>query len=124
VAIPGQRVIPALRITQYQRAKEFYLERLGFALDWEHRFGPTFPVFMSISRDGMQLYLSEHEGDCKVGGLVHFVIEDVDAWHKEFVAQGVRITDPPNDDLGFRNMTATDPDGNQLRFMEPAKKDA
>jgi hypothetical protein len=28
------------------------------------------------------------------------------------------VTDPPNNDLGFRNMTVTDPDGNQLRFME------
>lgn len=122
--VPQQRVIPALRITQYQRSKEFYVERLGFALEWEHRFEPGFPVFMSIARDGMQLYLTEHTGDCQVGGLVHFVIEDVNAWHKEFEARGVRATDPPNDDLGFLNMTVTDPDGNQLRFMEPANKGA
>jgi hypothetical protein len=55
-----QRVIPALRITQYARSKAFYLERLGFELEWEHRFEPHFPVFMSVVRDGMRLYLSEH----------------------------------------------------------------
>src|SRR5262245_17476077 len=121
MTVSGQRVIPALRITHYQRAKEFYLEHLGFTLEWEHRFEPGFPVFMSIFRDGMQLYLTEHEGDCKVGGLVHFVIADVDAWNAEFEGRGVRATDPPNNDLGFRNMTVTDPDGNQLRFMEPTK---
>lgn len=36
----------------------------------------------------------------------------------------VLTADPPNDDLGFLNMTVTDPDGNQLRFMERATKDA
>ena len=79
---------------------------------------------MSVVRDGMRLYLSEHAGDCQVGGLVHFVIPDVDAWHRELQHRGVQATDPPNNDLGFRNMTVTDPDGNQLRFMEPSNKAA
>ena len=120
MAMPEQRVIPALRITNYERSKVFYVERLGFNVEWEHRFEPHFPVFMSVVRDGMRLYLSEHSGDCRVGGLVHFLIPDVDAWYREFQDQGVVVTEPPNDDLGFRNMTITDPDGNQLRFMAPA----
>ena len=124
MSVLEQRVIPALRITQYARSKAFYLERLGFELEWEHRFEPHFPVFMSVVRDGMRLYLSEHAGDCQVGGLVHFVIPDVDVWHREFQHRGVQATDPPNNDLGFRNMTVTNPDGNQLRFMEPAGEGA
>jgi catechol 2,3-dioxygenase-like lactoylglutathione lyase family enzyme len=117
--IEGQRVIPALRMTQYARTREFYVEKLGFTLEWEHRFAPKMPVFCSIVRDGMQIYLSEHRGDCEVGGLVHFLIEDVDAWHEEFCQRGVAASEAPNDDLGFRNMTIQDPDGNRLRFMEP-----
>jgi hypothetical protein len=124
MTVPVQRVIPALRITDYQRSKEYYINDLAFALEWEHRFGPTFPVFMSVSRDGMQLYLTEHAGDCQVGGLVHFIVDDVDAWYREFVGRGLRAMEEPNDDLGFRNMTFTDPDGNQLRFMELAKSKA
>ena len=87
----------------------------------EHRFEPNFPVFMSIVRDGMQIYLSQHSGDCEVGGLVHFVIPNVDAWHAAFRARGAIVVETPNNDLGFRNMTVKDPDGNQLRFMEPAR---
>ena len=124
MAMPIQCVVPALRITDYERSKAFYVERLGFRVEWEHRFEPHFPVFMAIVRDGMQLYLSEHSGDCEVGGLVHFVIDDVDAWHREFEGRHVRPSDPPNNDLGFRNMTVTDPDGNQLRFMEPSGNQA
>jgi|SRR5689334_2542894 len=51
-----QRVVPALRITNYERSKKFYLDQLGFILEWEHRFEPTFPVFMSVALDGMRLY--------------------------------------------------------------------
>jgi catechol 2,3-dioxygenase-like lactoylglutathione lyase family enzyme len=124
MALPTQRVVPALRSTNYARSKSFYVDQLGFQVEWEHRFAPGFPVFMSLARDGMQIYLSEHSGDCQVGGLVHFVIEDVNAWQREFTARGVRLTEEPNSDLGFLNMTVTDPDGNQLRFMEPASASA
>ncbi len=124
MAVPEQRVIPTLRMTHYQRSKDFYVGGLGFTVEWEHKFQPSFPVFMSVIRDGMRLYLSEHAGDCQVGGLVHFVIADVDAAHREYEGRGVSATEKPNDDLGFRNMTITDPDGNQLRFMEPRVKHA
>ena len=120
MALPIQRVIPALRITNYPRSKTFYVDQLGFHVEWEHRFEPNFPVFLSVARDGMRIFLTEHRGDCQVGGLVHFVIEDVDAYFGEFTARGVKSTESPNNDLGFRNMTITDPDGNQLRFMEPS----
>ena len=120
MTMPQQRVVPALRITNYERSKGYYTEKLGFTVDWEHRFGPNFPVFMSVVRDGMNIFLSEHAGDCQVGGLVHFLIPDVDAWHREFTEKGAVVVEAPNNDLGFRNMTVADPDGNQLRFMEPA----
>ena len=84
-----QRVVPTLRITDYARSKAFYVECLGFRVEWEHRFEPHFPVFMSVVRDGMRLFLSEHAGDCQVGGLVHFTIPDVDAWYREFQDKGV-----------------------------------
>ena len=122
--LPEQRVVPALRITDYERSKAYYVETLGYTVVWEHRFEPHFPVFMSVVRDGMQVYLTQHGGDCQVGGLVHFVIPDVDAWHNEFRERGASVAEAPNNDLGFRNMTITDPDGNQLRFMEPSSKKA
>lgn len=118
--LPDQRVVPALRITDYERSRAYYVEALGFTVAWEHRFAPQFPVFMALVRDGMQIYLTEHSGDCQVGGLVHFVIPDVSAWHKEFQQRGAKVAEAPNNDLGFLNMTITDPDGNQLRFMEPS----
>jgi hypothetical protein len=80
MAMPEQRVVLALRITDYERSKVFYVEKLGFGLEWEHRFEPHLPVFMSVVRDGMKLFLSEHAGDCQVGGLVHLLVPDTDFW--------------------------------------------
>jgi catechol 2,3-dioxygenase-like lactoylglutathione lyase family enzyme len=41
-----QRVFPTLRITDYEKSKSFYVEGLGFDIDWEHRFEPDLPGFM------------------------------------------------------------------------------
>ena len=112
-----QQVIPALRITDYAASKAFYTDGLGFRIDWEHRFEPHFPVFMQVTRDGMTIYLSEHAGDCQVGGLVHLFVPDVDAWYAEFRGKGVPVEEAPNEGIeGLRMMTVVDPDGNQLRI--------
>ena len=43
MALPSQRVIPTLRTTNSERSKAYYVERLGFTVEWEHRFGPSMP---------------------------------------------------------------------------------
>jgi catechol 2,3-dioxygenase-like lactoylglutathione lyase family enzyme len=114
---PSQRVMPTLRITDYARSKGFYVEGLGFHVDWEHRFEPGFPVFAQVSRDGLAFFLTEHTGDCPVGGLVHLYVPDVDSWFEEFRQRGLSIDEPPNECLqGLRGMTVVDPDGNKLHI--------
>ena len=112
-----QQVVPALRIASYERSKAFYVEGLSFQINWEHRFEPHFPVFMSVWRDGMELFLTEHKGDCQPGGLGHLYVPDVDAWHAELVGHGVPVQEPPSESIeGLRNMTIPDPDGNKIRI--------
>ncbi|WP_284642488.1 glyoxalase superfamily protein [Paenibacillus silviterrae] len=113
-----QRVIPSFRITDYARSKPIYVEGMGFHIDWEHRFETNFPVFAQLTRDDMTLYLTEHAGDCQVGGLIHFFVPDVDSWYEELKEKAqVRIAEAPNESLeGLRMMTIVDPDGNQLRI--------
>lgn len=91
------------------------MERLGFAIDWEWRHEPGFPVFLQVSRDGLAFYLSEHSGDCEPGGLVYLYVPDVDRWHAELVRAGLAIESPPTSHpWGLRSMTLADPDGNHL----------
>ena len=63
MTIEFQRTVPIFRIFSLEKAREFYLDFLGFKVDWEHRFEPDAPVFMQVSRDGLVLHLSEHVGD-------------------------------------------------------------
>jgi uncharacterized glyoxalase superfamily protein PhnB len=122
-----QTVTPQFRITNPQRSLAFYVGGLGFKVDWEHRFEPGLPVFMQLTRAGQSIFLTEHAGDCKVGGATYFVVPDVDSCYKvvpdvdscykEFVSRGVVVTEPPEDaPYGPREMLVTDPDGNRLRF--------
>lgn len=115
--VPGQRVIPTLRITDETRSRAFYVDQLGFRVDWEHRFEPHLPVLLQVSRDGMTLYLSQHAMDCAVGGLVHLFVDHVDDWHAELRGKGVAVELPPTDQpWGLREMHLVDPDGNRLRL--------
>ena len=118
-----QRVFPQLRMTSWKRTRAFYVDGLGFAVDWEHRFEPGFPVFAQVTRDGLSLFLTEHTGDCQVGGAAYFVVDDVDALYREISARGIKPSELPGDtEWHAREMTVTDPDGNKLRFSTAASE--
>lgn len=51
-----QKVIPTFRITDYERSKAFYVDGLGFSIDWEHRFEIDFPAYMQITRDDLSIH--------------------------------------------------------------------
>ncbi len=63
-------VIPVLRMYDIAKTREFYLDWLGFGIDWEHRYGENFPLYMQVSKDGIKLHLTEHHGDCTPGSKV------------------------------------------------------
>ena len=116
-----QTVIPQLRITSARRSLAFYVDGLGFTVDWEHRFEPGFPLFMQLTRLGQTIFLTEHTGDCEVGGAVYFVVPDVDRCFAEFSGRGILLAEPPTDtSWGTREMVVRDPDGNHLRFASEA----
>jgi catechol 2,3-dioxygenase-like lactoylglutathione lyase family enzyme len=110
-------VIPTLRMTDEARSRAFYVDGLGFQVDWTHRFAPHLPILLQLSRDGMIVYLSQHVMDCALGGLVHLFVDSVDDWHARLERGGVAIELPPTDQpWGVREMHLVDPDGNRLRI--------
>jgi catechol 2,3-dioxygenase-like lactoylglutathione lyase family enzyme len=103
-------------MTNWERSRTFYVDGLGH-IDWEHQFEPDFPVFTQLTRDGLSFFLTEHTGDCPVGGGAYFVVDDVDALYREISARGIRPAELPEDTPWHtREMTILDPDGNRLRF--------
>ena len=116
-----QAVIPAIRVKSYPASKQFY-SSLGFHEQWVHQFEAGFPLFASVAREGMEVFLTEHVGDCAFGALVHFNVPSVDALFEELRSAGVAVADPPSNGLGpkIRSMSVLDPDGNRLKFLTVA----
>jgi uncharacterized glyoxalase superfamily protein PhnB len=113
-------VTPILRIFDEAKAREFYLGFLGFALDWEHRFGDNVPVYMQVSRDGRVLHLSEHHGDGSPGSAIRVRTSEIDAFHSELAARNYRYMKPGIEEAswGDRMVSVIDPFGNRLTFFE------
>jgi catechol 2,3-dioxygenase-like lactoylglutathione lyase family enzyme len=112
--------IPVFRIFSVEKAREFYLDFLGFKLDWEHRFEPETPVYMQVSRGPVVLHLSEHHGDACPGSTAYVRMRGVRAYHAEISAKGYRNLRPGVErrDWAEAEMTVTDPFGNRIRFGE------
>jgi catechol 2,3-dioxygenase-like lactoylglutathione lyase family enzyme len=119
-ALRVRQTIPLLRIFDVAKAREFYLDFLGFRLDWEHRFDPTAPVYMQVSRDACVLHLTEHHGDCTPGSTVFVRVTGLERYHAEISAKGYRYMRPGIETAPWRArlMEVVDPFGNRLRFNE------
>jgi catechol 2,3-dioxygenase-like lactoylglutathione lyase family enzyme len=115
-----KRTIPILRMFDVAKAREFYLDYLGFAVDFEHRFHDGAPLFMGISRDGLTLYLSEHHGDGSPGAHIVVDIEGVDDLHRELQEKKYKYMNPGirDQEWGTRELTVYDPCNNHITFSE------
>ena len=111
------RTIPILRIFDEAKAREFYVDFLGFAVDWEHRFAPDLPLYMQVSRDGCVLHLSEHHGDATPGAALRIDTAELEAFHQEITAKAYKYARPQIEAMPWgRDLSVRDPFGNRLTF--------
>ena len=78
------KTVPVLRSFDEAKAREFYVDFLGFTVDWEHRFEPGMPLYMQVSRAGIEFHISEHHGSGSPGAHVRVIIKGV----RELVLSG------------------------------------
>ena len=126
MAIKFERVVPIFRIFSLEKAREFYIDFLGCKVDWEHRFEPSGPVYMQVSRDELVLHLSEHHGDGTPGSVVYVYMTDIAALHRELNDKKYRHNRPGIEQMewGMMQMTVIDPFNNRICFGEPVEKRA
>jgi hypothetical protein len=120
MAIALQAGVPILRIFDVDRAREFYLDWLGFKVDFEHRFDDDSPLYMGISRDDLVLHLSEHSGDGTPGSFVYVTARGVAELHRELQSRPYRYLNPGlgKGPAGGDCICLLDPFGNTLRIEE------
>jgi uncharacterized glyoxalase superfamily protein PhnB len=112
------KTTPILRIFDEARAREFYVDFLGFEVDWEHRFEEGLPLYMQVSRDGCVLHLSEHHGDCSPGSAMRIETDDIASFHSQLRERKYKYAKPDLKETpwGSMDLSVTDPFGNRLTF--------
>ena len=111
--------VPIIRSFDENKAREFYVEFLGFDVDWEHRFEDNTPLYMQISKGDCVIHVSEHYGDCSPGAALRIEIDALDDFHKLLNDKQFKNARPGiiNQPWG-RDMSIGDPFGNRIIFSE------
>ena len=114
-------VIPIMRIFDETKAKEFYVDYLGFQVDWEHRFEAGMPLYMQVSLDETVIHLSEHHGDCTPGSAIRIHASKLDEYYAQLQLQAYKYARPGIEETpwNMRELSVTDPFGNRIVFYEP-----
>jgi catechol 2,3-dioxygenase-like lactoylglutathione lyase family enzyme len=118
--------VPILRSFDETRTKDFYLNFLGFELEFEHRFDDTAPLYMAVRCGDCVLHLSEHYGDATPGGAVRIPVPDVAAYMADLRAKKHGNARPGKPQLmpwGSYEITIQDPSSNGLTFFTPGPAD-
>jgi uncharacterized glyoxalase superfamily protein PhnB len=122
---------PVLHVSNVEASMQFYVDRLGFTVDWRVEWEGRAHV-AEVDRQSCALILSD-EWPEKVGKGLMFIslnvepqthqaeIAAVDALRVELEARGVPVKDGR---WGYRLLVVEDPDGNQLFFPYPNEPSA
>lgn len=115
------RVTPILRMFNYAKAVEFYVNWLGFTINWEHRFEPTAPLYMEVAREGITLHLTEHHGDATPGSRVSVECTGLKEYHQQLLEKNYPYNRPGLEETFYGTwcVEVIDPFGNRLTFNEP-----
>lgn len=118
-AINFQRAIPILRMFDVAKAREFYLDFLGFNVEFEHQFEAGLPLYLGIERNELRLHLSEHHGDASPGATIFVPMKNIELLRNELHAKRYGYGRPEVVEQGWGQvMEVHDPFGNRIRFCE------
>jgi uncharacterized glyoxalase superfamily protein PhnB len=114
-----QTIIPVLRILDEAKARKFYIDWLGFSIDWEHRFDDNAPLYCQISKDSIVIHLSEHYGDCMPGSRIRIEITGIEQYHQQLSGQDYKYQKPGIEEMdwGRTEMSLIDPFGNHIILL-------
>jgi catechol 2,3-dioxygenase-like lactoylglutathione lyase family enzyme len=120
MSIQFGKAVPVFRIFSLEKAREFYLDFLGFKVDWEAHFDADAPVYMQVSRGGLALHLSEHHGDGTPGSIAYVYLTGVEELHRELNDKNCRHNHPglEQQDWGMLELQVVDPFNNRIVFGE------
>lgn len=108
-----QAATPILNVRNVPASIAYYIDKLGFQLEWDYGSPPT---FASVERDAVRIFLCEG-GQGAPGTWISIFVQDVDALYQDYQRSGAIIRQAPaNFPWGVREMNVQDLDGHRLRM--------
>ena len=107
-------------VSDVDRAKEFYVEQVGFVADHDHRVSETLRfVQLTPPGSGCSICIGEGLTTMPAGSLegLQLVVEDADAAREQLHARGVEVSDVDDQPWG-RFVYFKDPDGNAWNVQQ------
>ncbi len=121
--------IPVLRMFDEAKAKDFYLDYLGFAVDWEHRFGPSpdSPLYMQIRQGAAIIHLNGHANEDAPVSEVRIPVQGLEDYCEHLRAKESDYPKPSVVDPRYEgrktDMNVFDPFQNYLVFWAAKEAD-
>ncbi|MFC6222978.1 glyoxalase superfamily protein [Hymenobacter artigasi] len=114
-------VTPIFQILDYQQALDFYIDWLGFRIDWQDQ-SVRGPLYMQVSRGGIVLHLSSHPEESCAGAKAMAEINGLIAFHHMLTQKASAYPSPVLQKTCWSDkvmqVEVTDPFGNILVFAE------
>jgi catechol 2,3-dioxygenase-like lactoylglutathione lyase family enzyme len=115
----------ALNVRELEAMKRFYVDLLGFAVEWEP---DADNIYLSSGLDNLALHRGPEAGDPELAdfgggsldhlGLIVRSAEDVDRWAAFLEGRGVTLDARPKTHRdGARSCYFRDPDGNRVQII-------
>jgi len=112
-----ESAVPILNVANVPDSIAYYVDQLGFELEWE--WGDP-PGFACVFRDNVRIFLCQ-DGQGAKGTWISIFVDDVDALYRRYEERGAIIRQPPtNFPWGVREMNVEDLDGHRLRMGSDA----
>jgi catechol 2,3-dioxygenase-like lactoylglutathione lyase family enzyme len=112
-------IIPILRVNSVAASIRYYVDVLGFKVDWG---GEEESTFASVSRSGRAIMLCQGDQG-QPGTWLWIGVEDIEPLFTEYKTKGVKFREPPTNYPWAYEMKIEDPDGHVLRFGSDPKTD-
>jgi predicted lactoylglutathione lyase len=110
-----ENTIPILRVEDLEVSRSYYIQVLGFSLDWETE------GMISVSRDRKSIMLCEGEQG-QSGTWLWIGVDDSDQFFAELSAKGAHIRSSPQNFSWAYEFAVEDPDCHVLRFGSEPKR--
>jgi catechol 2,3-dioxygenase-like lactoylglutathione lyase family enzyme len=118
-SVQDGHVVPILRVFDEAAALAFYVDYLGFHVDWRNETGGHEPLYAQLSRGDARVHLSGHHGDASPGSGVLVPVPDALALQQSLEAQEYAYANPGVEELPWgRVVTVIDPFSNRIVFAE------